>query len=64
MTAAKEPKAPLEVTETCRCGAALTVKGLTWTATRDAVAEWRLVHRCLAGPGGFALPDPMMEGRL
>lgn len=41
--------AAIEVSETCRCGGSLTVKGLNALDARNRLLDWREAHRCL-GP--------------
>ena len=38
-----------EMTETCRCGASTTVKGLDRRDAADAIREWRSGHACIGG---------------
>lgn len=46
MTPAKTSPGPVELAETCRCGASTNVKVSTVRTARRLVEDWRSVHRC------------------
>jgi len=52
------PVSDVEMSETCRCGASTTIKGLDRRDATDTVASWRTNHRCLDGGAGPKDPQP------
>ena len=68
-TAGQEPSGPspaphpVSASQTCQCGAAFSVSGMSQAATARALNRWRAAHRCPAPGGsgsaviGFQLPE-------
>ena len=66
-TAGQEPSGPspaphpVSASQTCQCGAAFSVSGMSQAATARALNRWRAAHRCPA-PGGSGVGHPHAGG--